>query len=249
MTDHDKLPNIEMSTAQAMTLLGVMDRSWHDNEHDQMKDLLVQGAAEIEALTKERDDLLEELSSCKEHPGGCGYWREAAKQREVERGELATEVDLLKGNMEARLSDHINGTPCAEIRWQQEREELIAERDLALAMSAAAAIDMRDQVLRTIADLPTPRNEMIVEGHEQAYRAVEALTPAPDEQKALDDMLAKAVNETWLEAISVVSKRRNSLRPGQMFGILNETIGDLEDARRACLPLPHRRPGCQCELI
>jgi hypothetical protein len=30
----------------------------------------------------------------------------------------------LKGNTAARLADHINGTPCAEIRWQQERETL-----------------------------------------------------------------------------------------------------------------------------
>ena len=37
---------------------------------------------------------------------------------------LRAEVERLKGNMRARLADHINGTPCAEIRWQQERETL-----------------------------------------------------------------------------------------------------------------------------
>jgi hypothetical protein len=40
---------------------------------------------------------------------------------------LRAEVERLKGNMRARLADHINGTPCAAIRWQQERETLTAE--------------------------------------------------------------------------------------------------------------------------
>jgi len=45
----------------------------------------------------------------------------------AERDALRAEVERLKGNMRARLADHINGTPCAEIRWQQERETLTAE--------------------------------------------------------------------------------------------------------------------------
>jgi hypothetical protein len=35
----------------------------------------------------------------------------------------------LRQNMAARLADHINGTPCAEIRRQQERETLTAENE------------------------------------------------------------------------------------------------------------------------
>lgn len=40
---------------------------------------------------------------------------------------LRAEVDRLQGNLRAELGDHIHGTPCAQIRWQQEREELQAE--------------------------------------------------------------------------------------------------------------------------
>lgn len=41
--------------------------------------------------------------------------------------ELLSEITRLRANLRARLADHINGTPCAEIRWQQERETLTAE--------------------------------------------------------------------------------------------------------------------------
>ncbi|MBN0091613.1 hypothetical protein JTL65_33430, partial [Pseudomonas aeruginosa] len=35
----------------------------------------------ILALLDQIDGLSDELSACTEHPGGCGYWREAAKRR------------------------------------------------------------------------------------------------------------------------------------------------------------------------
>ncbi|MBN0481109.1 hypothetical protein JTM48_35600, partial [Pseudomonas aeruginosa] len=35
---------------------------------------------EIDRLKAENERLLDELSACTEHPGGCGYWREAAKR-------------------------------------------------------------------------------------------------------------------------------------------------------------------------
>lgn len=44
---------------------------------------------------------------------------------EVER--LRSENERLRRGMKANLADHINGTPCASIRWQHEREELVAE--------------------------------------------------------------------------------------------------------------------------
>jgi hypothetical protein len=40
---------------------------------------------------------------------------------------LRAEVFWLRQGMSAKLSDHMNGTPCAEIRWQHERETLQAE--------------------------------------------------------------------------------------------------------------------------
>lgn len=46
-------------------------------------------------------------------------WEQHCKRAEAE-------VEKLKVNMRAQLADHINGTPCAEIRWQQERETLTA---------------------------------------------------------------------------------------------------------------------------
>lgn len=39
----------------------------------------------------------------------------------------ADEIERLRRNLKAELSDHINGTPCAQIRWQQERETLEQE--------------------------------------------------------------------------------------------------------------------------
>jgi hypothetical protein len=59
----------------------------------------------------------------------------------------------------------------------------------------AAAVEM---ALATIATLPTPRNEDIIEGHEQAYRAIEVLTPA-NAKAALDRMLQDAVVEQTIE--------------------------------------------------
>ena len=38
--------------------------------------------------------------------------------------ELEAENQRLKQSLKARLSDHINGTPCAEIRWLHEKAEL-----------------------------------------------------------------------------------------------------------------------------
>lgn len=46
---------------------------------------------------------------------------------------LRAEVDRLQGNLRAELGDHIHGTPCAQIRWQQEREELQAKNERLLA--------------------------------------------------------------------------------------------------------------------
>ncbi len=56
---------------------------------------------EIDRLKAENERLLDELSACTEHPGGCGYWREAAKRRAEERDRLKAENDALRGALHA----------------------------------------------------------------------------------------------------------------------------------------------------
>lgn len=56
---------------------------------------------------------------------------------------LRAEVDRLQGNLRAELGDHIHGTPCAQIRWQQEREELQAEVERQRAALSADAQTLR----------------------------------------------------------------------------------------------------------
>ncbi len=53
------------------------------------------------ALLDEIDRLNDELSACTEHPGGCGYWREAAKRRAEERDRLRAQNDALRGALHA----------------------------------------------------------------------------------------------------------------------------------------------------
>ncbi|MDV7782009.1 ead/Ea22-like family protein [Pseudomonas aeruginosa] len=50
----------------------------------------------ILALLDEIDRLRDELSACTEHPGGCGYWREAAKRRTEERDQFKAENEALR---------------------------------------------------------------------------------------------------------------------------------------------------------
>ncbi len=52
-------------------------------------------------LKVENERLLDELSACTEHPGGCGYWREAAKRRAEERDRLKAQNDALQGALQA----------------------------------------------------------------------------------------------------------------------------------------------------
>ncbi|MFU5179151.1 hypothetical protein ACM7XV_21080 [Pseudomonas aeruginosa] len=59
----------------------------------------------ILALLDQIDGLSEELSACTEHPGGCGYWREAAKRRAEERDRLKAENEALRGALQAVVDD------------------------------------------------------------------------------------------------------------------------------------------------
>lgn len=60
--------------------------------------------AERNVLLRENAELSNELSACKESPGGCGYWREAAKLREQERDRLKERVETLE-NALRRIRD------------------------------------------------------------------------------------------------------------------------------------------------
>jgi hypothetical protein len=82
-------------------------------------------------------------------PGGLLVKRLTAENERLQRDNWR-----LKGNMAARLADHINGTPCAEIRWQQERETL--EDEIRRLRSALETV--RDEYGYTF---PTDTNQMI----------------------------------------------------------------------------------------
>ncbi|HBO0350720.1 ead/Ea22-like family protein [Pseudomonas aeruginosa] len=57
----------------------------------------------ILALLDEIDGMNDELSACTEHPGGCGYWREAAKRRAEERDRLKAENEALRESLQALI--------------------------------------------------------------------------------------------------------------------------------------------------
>ncbi|WP_209007139.1 hypothetical protein, partial [Pseudomonas aeruginosa] len=59
----------------------------------------------ILALLDQIDGLSDELSACTEHPGGCGYWREAAKRRAEERDRLRAQNEALRGALQAVVDD------------------------------------------------------------------------------------------------------------------------------------------------
>lgn len=71
----------------------------HDDELGQW--IAAANPKTILALLDEIDGLSDELSACTEHPGGCGYWREAAKRRAEERDRLRAQNDALRGALHA----------------------------------------------------------------------------------------------------------------------------------------------------
>jgi hypothetical protein len=81
-----------------------------------------------------------EITKLRTENAACGaLWRKLyeellaeCKEKAAEITKLQAEVFWLRQGMSAKLSDHMNGAPCAEIRWQHERE--------ALAQAAVAAL-------------------------------------------------------------------------------------------------------------
>lgn len=57
---------------------------------------------------------------------------------------LRAEVERLKQGMSARLSDHINGAPCAAIRWRHEREVLQADIEK-LKREVSSSLDLAER--------------------------------------------------------------------------------------------------------
>lgn len=51
------------------------------------------------------------------------------QKQEAELKAADAEIERLRQNIRAEALDMLHGTPCAEIRWQQERETLVAENE------------------------------------------------------------------------------------------------------------------------
>ncbi|WGY37364.1 hypothetical protein [Pseudomonas aeruginosa] len=82
------------------------DRRRHRPERRRQNRLLLRCATDpktILALLDQIDGLSEELSACTEHPGGCGYWREAAKRRTEERDQFKEENEALRESLQALI--------------------------------------------------------------------------------------------------------------------------------------------------
>ncbi|MDI2516722.1 ead/Ea22-like family protein [Pseudomonas aeruginosa] len=73
----------------------------HDDELGQW--IAAANPKAILALLDQIDGLSEELSACTEHPGGCGYWREAAKRRAEERDQFKEENEALRESLQALI--------------------------------------------------------------------------------------------------------------------------------------------------
>ncbi len=87
--------------------------------------------ARAQRLLLENERLATELSACTDSPGGCGYWREAARRREVERDDAEVRANYWKqraksaeGHLfasdwrEACRALHKN-TPMASTQWEE----------------------------------------------------------------------------------------------------------------------------------
>ncbi|HBN8067655.1 TPA: hypothetical protein L3769_004942 [Pseudomonas aeruginosa] len=72
---------------------------------NQLRQKLQSAEVDRDRLKAENERLLDELSACTEHPGGCGYWREAAKRRAEDRDRLKAENDALRGALQAVVDD------------------------------------------------------------------------------------------------------------------------------------------------
>jgi hypothetical protein len=114
----------------------------------------------------------------------CLGWRERARDgvalptnEALDAPILAGEVPFFRVNMDddavedcVRRDNHINLIAAKDAAITALRAEVAR-----LTYAPTYADGVRD-ALRAIADLPTPTNEDIMHGHEDAYRAIEAIT-------------------------------------------------------------------------
>ncbi|HBO6773244.1 hypothetical protein ACM76R_28910 [Pseudomonas aeruginosa] len=97
------------SAANPKTILAMLDEidgllAQHGRDSSELRALCQardDARKERDRLKAENERLLDELSACTEHPGGCGYWREAAKRRAEERDRLRAQNDALRGALHA----------------------------------------------------------------------------------------------------------------------------------------------------
>ncbi|HEJ2806540.1 TPA: hypothetical protein SL251_004913 [Pseudomonas aeruginosa] len=110
MTDHAELRRLDDSEVEQLLERYIkrfpgehkaaMSR-YFEAVHQELAPLARKLEAERDRLKAENESLLDELSACTEHPGGCGYWREAAKRRTEERDQFKAENEALRGALQA----------------------------------------------------------------------------------------------------------------------------------------------------
>lgn len=92
-------PTLEFTNGAAQQQIAMACwQSWmHEEElRNNAEFIAANNPKTVLALLDEIDRLSDELSACTEHPGGCGYWREAAKRRAEERDRLKAENEALR---------------------------------------------------------------------------------------------------------------------------------------------------------
>ncbi|EOZ3002149.1 hypothetical protein ACQQ4Q_005942 [Pseudomonas aeruginosa] len=99
------------SAANPKTILAMLDEidgllAQHGRDSSELRALCQardDARKERDRLKAENERLLDELSACTEHPGGCGYWREAAKRRTEERDQFKEENEALRESLQALI--------------------------------------------------------------------------------------------------------------------------------------------------
>lgn len=91
-------------------------------------------------LIAEVERLNDELSACTEHPGGCGYWREAAKHRAEERDQIQAEIERFK-DANREISE-------TNIRRRDENVRLKAENEALREKLNDCAISLHGEMLQ-----------------------------------------------------------------------------------------------------
>lgn len=141
MTDLTKLKELAERAADDF---GSFDPS--EAEQDFMEKITPR---DVLGLIAEVERLNDELSACTEHPGGCGYWRDAAKYRAKERDVFAQELESFK-QANRNLSE-------SNVRRREDNARLKTENEALRQFAAEAyqvlgALDAPENVLDNASD-------------------------------------------------------------------------------------------------